>query len=71
LYGYSGLGGVQGWTMLRYENGEFQSDFLCEYYPAGFIGVEPQENPLPKMGYEILSIEYYSLDDLSGLGISN
>jgi len=71
LYGYTGLGGVQGWTILWYENGEFQSERLTEYYPGGSPWCEPQENPLPKWGYEIINIESYNLDDLSGVEIYN
>ena len=70
LYGYSGTGGVEGWSILRYKDGEFQPEHLAEYYPMGYIGIEPQENPLLGMGCVITDIEYYSLDDLSGLEIN-
>jgi len=70
LYGYSGTGGVQGWMILRYENGEFHPEMLAEYYPAGYIGIEPQEDPLPGMGYTVSDIESWDLSDLSGLNLS-
>ena len=70
LYGYSGTGGVQGWMILRYENGEFHPELLAEYYPAGYIGIEPQEDPLPEMGYTVSDIESWDLSDLSGLNVS-
>lgn len=68
LYGYSGTDGVQGWSILRYENGEFHSEWLAEFFPGGSPWCESQENPLPEMGYKIIEIEYYCFNDLSGLG---
>lgn len=69
LYGYTGNGGVQGWSMLRYENGEFQFEHLATFCPYESPWGGPEEDPLPEMGYAAALIEYYNLDDLSGLGI--
>ncbi len=63
--------GVSAWNIYELKNGEFISDELASYYPDGFGGsIEPEENPLSGKGYEIKEIEYYELDDLSGVSSS-
>lgn len=63
--------GESAWSIYELKNGEFISEKLASYYPDGFSeDIEPQENPLQDMGYEIEEIEYYFLNDLSGMGIS-
>ena len=66
LCSYSATGGVEGWNILRYENGEFRSE-LAKYSPDASPWCEPQENPLPEKEYERIGVKYYSLDDLSGV----
>ncbi len=63
--------GVSEWSICELENGGFISEKIASYYPDGFgENIKPQENPVPGMGYDIEKIEYYFLDDLSGIGIS-
>lgn len=60
--------GESVWNIYELKNGEFVSQKLASFYPDGFgDSTEPQENPLPGMGYEIEEIKYYFLDDLSGI----
>ncbi len=60
--------GVSEWNICELKNGEFVFRELVSYYLDGFgDSIEPEENPLPSMGYEIKGIEFYSLDDLSGI----
>lgn len=60
--------GVSVWNIYELKNGKFVSKELTSYYPDGFgASIQPQENPLPGMGYETKKIEYYFLDDLSGM----
>ena len=59
------------WNICELINGEFIYNELASYYPGGFgDAIEPEENPLPSMGYEIEEIEYYEFDDLSGISSS-
>ena len=60
--------GVSVWNIYELKNRNFVSEKLASYYPDGFSdSIEPQDNPLPGMGYEIEEIKYYFLDDLSGI----
>lgn len=60
--------GVSAWNICELKNGEFISNELASYYPDGFgDSIEPEENPLLGMGYEIEEIEFYNLGDLTEL----
>lgn len=67
LLGYWGTGGIQAWYLLTYKNGEFQSEELAAFYPYGYLDIEPQQDPLPSMGYEAIELVYCGFDDLSGI----
>lgn len=63
--------GVSVWNICELKNDEFVLKELESYYPDGFgDSIKPEENPLPGMGYEIKEIEYFELDDLSGISSS-
>lgn len=60
--------GESVWSIYELKNGRFASEKLATYYPDGFGDmIEPQENPLLAREYEIEEVEYYFLDDLSGI----
>lgn len=60
--------GVSQWNICEFKNGEFVFSELASYYPDGFgDSIEPENNPLHDMGYEIKDIEFYKLDDLTGI----
>ena len=60
--------GECAWSLLSFRDGKFESEYIASYFPDGYGElIEPQENPLPGMGYESEDIKAYGLDDLTGL----
>ncbi len=68
LLGCFGTGGECAWSLLRFRDGKFDSEYIESYFPYGFGDIiEPEENPLPGMGYKVDEIKSFGLDDMTGI----
>ncbi len=63
-------GGESAWSLAEYSDSGFVSEYIVSYFPYGIADIEPEENPLPDMGYEIKTIDFYNLDDMTGIELS-
>ena len=66
LYGYTTTKGVNGWNIMRYENGVFESEELVKF--DGASSGEPDKAQIVDMGYEVTDITAFDLADPSGIG---